>query len=238
MEKMIARLAYDDTEDVDSQTAAMAGSATVSSGAAATATTVVSHPTDHATITKSSTLSGTMPVGDRWAISADTVDLTGDWELIVTEDFREYYDQYLAKMCQPKLVRSVAVGIVGQTTEKLVQSDQGRSLWVSGKNIRGTWTRTLIASGTDADHETFTPIMAPMVSADSEHVEAESWWEKNGQVHVSWMRGVTKYGGGSFESRRYLENDNSVYVCDSAFHPKDAAKDPIRITWRFRRQNS
>ena len=235
MERMIARLAYDDTEDVDALETPMEST----TAAATTATTIVSHPTDHATITKSSTIAATStPVGDRWAVSADNVDLSGDWELIVTEDFRKYYDKYLAMLSQPKLVRSVAVGIVAQTTEKLVQSDQGRSLLVSGKNIRGTWTRTLIASGTDAEHNTFTPIMAPMVSADSEQVEAESWWENNGTVHVSWMRGVTKYGGGSFESRRYLEDDNSVYVCDSAFHPTDATKEPIRITWKFRRQAS
>jgi hypothetical protein len=235
VEKMIARLAYDDTEDVRAMNPS-SKMKTTNTESSSSSTTVVSHPTGHATITKSSTLSDVCPVGDRWAVSAKNVDLSGDWELIVTEEFRKQYDKYLERLCQPKLVRSVAVGIVAQTTEKLLQSDQGRSLLVSGQNIRGTWTRTLIASGTDADHDTFTPLKVPITSADAEQVEAESWWENEGFVHVSWMRGVTKYGGGNFESRRYLEND--VYVCESTFYPNGTNKEPTRITWKFRRQGS
>jgi hypothetical protein len=175
-------------------------------------------------------------VGNRWAVAGNRTNLSGDWELIVTDDFCKQYNNYLQGLSQPRLIRSVALGIVGQTSEKIVQTDQGRSLKIVGRNIRGTWSRTLVASGTDLDHDDYVPQVVPIISADSEPVEAESWWGENGTIHVSWMSGVTKYGGGSFESRRYLEEDGQVYVCDSTFHPNDTSREPNKITWRFRRQ--
>jgi hypothetical protein len=234
MEAFIDTLADDDTEDV---------------GKLAT-----SSPTKLKTIDKeeqeerliNTTISQTtipslgesLVVGNRWAIAGSCTNLSGDWELLVTDNFRRQYDKYLESLGQPRLVRSVALGIVAQTTEKIVQTDQGRSLLVVGRNIRGTWSRTLVASGTDLDHDEFIPQLVPITSADSELVEAESWWEDNGTIHVSWMTGVTKYGGGSFESRRYLEDDGQVYVCESTFHPTDTRKQPNKITWRFRRQQA
>jgi hypothetical protein len=184
----------------------------------------------------SSTKSYELPKGSRWALAAPSIDLSGEWELIVTDEFRKQYDRYLERLGQPMLVRSVAVGIVAQTTEETVQFDQGRSLLIVGKNIRGVWTRTLVASGTDSNSLDYVPLKVPIVTADSEKVNAESWWEENGTVHVSWLRGVTKYGGGSFESRRYLEDNGDVLVCESVFHPNDTSKEPNRITWKFRRQ--
>ena len=81
------------------------------------------------------------PVGDRWAVAAPGVDLSGKWELIVTDDFKVKYDKYLEGLGQPKIVRSVALSgpVIGKTMEELIQSDQGRSLEILGKNIRGTW---------------------------------------------------------------------------------------------------
>ena len=34
------------------------------------------------------------PVGDRWAIAAPGVDLTGKWKLIITEQFKKEYDEF------------------------------------------------------------------------------------------------------------------------------------------------
>jgi hypothetical protein len=73
-------------------------------------------------------------------------------------------------------------------------------------------------------------------TADSEKVEAESWWESDGTVHVSWLRGVSRYhGGGCFESRRYLEDDEETYTCESTFHFNDKSRESNKLTWRFHR---
>ncbi len=110
-------------------------------------------------------------------------------------------------------------------------------------------------------------INTTVVTADSERVTAEAWWiavvhENDGDAvsntvyHHSWLRGVTKYGGGDFESIRYLEqqprhennsdNDDNHHdrllsssdtlVCHSTFHPSNPqAQETARVTWRFRR---
>lgn len=176
------------------------------------------------------------PAGKRWAVAAPGVDLSGEWELIVTEQFKQDYDRYLSELGQPMLVRSVALGIISLTTEVTKQTDNGKSLLIRGQNVRGTWDRTLVASGTEVGIDEYTPLQIPVMSADSEKVEAESWWENDGYVHVSWLRGVMKYGGGDFESRRFLDGD--VYVCESTFHPNDTSKMPNSIVWRFRRRAS
>ena len=74
-------------------------------------------------------------------------------------------------------------------------------------------------------------------TADSEKVDAESWWESEGTVHVSWLRGVSRYGGGSFKSKRYLEDGGETYVCESTFYFNDESKKKNKLTWRFRKQN-
>ena len=179
------------------------------------------------------------PKGNRWAVAAPGVDLTGHWSLIVTDEFKRDYDRYLEGLQQPFLVRSMAVGLLSMTTDECKQTDNGKSLLIHGRNARGIWDRTLVASGTEVGVTKFTPLSVPVMSAESEQVLAESWWEANGTVHVSWLRGVNKYGGGAFESRRYLENNGQIYVCETTFHRQDADKDDdddIKITWRFRRQ--
>jgi hypothetical protein len=237
MEAFIDTLADDDTEDVGKYAASSLTMMKIIPTNEGPFNTSIS--TAAANRTKAmSTLGEAQPVGNRWAIACSLTNLTGDWELIVTDDFRKQYDNYLLGLGQAGLVRSVALGIVAQTTEKVVQTDQGRSLQIVGRNIRGTWSRILVASGTDLDHDVYLPQLVPITSADSEPVETESWWENNGTVHVSWMRGVTKYGGGSFESRRYLDGEGQEYVCDSAFHPTETSKQPNKITWRFRRQQA
>lgn len=66
--------------------------------------------------------------GDRWAVSS--VDISGEWDIIATEEFKEEYDKYLTLLGQSMLVRSVAVSIVTLTTEETVQSEEGRKLLV------------------------------------------------------------------------------------------------------------
>lgn len=172
--------------------------------------------------------------GDRWAVSS--MDLSGQWEILVTDEFKQQYDKYLTLLGQPMLVRSVALSIVGLTTEETIQSDNGRELFIRGRNVRGSWERSLVSSGADEANSTYEPTFIPIVTADSETVYSESWWENNGTAHRSWLRGVQKYGGGDFESLRYLDGD--VLVCESTFHPNDPAREMASVTWRFKRQGS
>ena len=193
-----------------------------------------------ATVNKEEEEEPLMIRGDRWAVSARDVDLSGDWAIITSDEFKRTYDRYLELLGQPLIVRSVALSIVGLTTEETRQTDRGRSLWIRGKNARGVWERTLqTASGSDEEeaHTTaadyhFRPVRTPIVTIDAERVEAEAWWEDRGTVHRSWIRGVTKYGGGDFEAKRYLEHDGKVLVCETTFHPLDG-REKAEVTWRF-----
>jgi hypothetical protein len=172
---------------------------------------------------------------DRWAYSAPHVNLTGSWDLIASDDFLKEYDVYLLNLGQPYIVRSVAISIVDRTTEETLQTEGGRSLLLRSINARGVWERTLIASGLSPSNES-SIVYATVLTADKEPVQAEAWWEENGTVHHSWLRGVTKYGGGDFESVRYLRDDDSILVCESMFHPYNRKRDPAHIQWRFRRR--
>jgi hypothetical protein len=179
-----------------------------------------------------------LPKGERWAVSSPKVNLSGKWKIVASDDFKKDYDVYLKNLGQPSLVRSIAVSIVDMTTEEVIQSDSGRSLSIKGKNLRGVWDRTLLASGSDIDvehGENDEHMKISLVTADKENVEAEAWWEKNGTVHRSWLRGVKKYGGGDFESRRYLTDEGQKLICESVFHPYARDKENAVITWVFER---
>lgn len=182
--------------------------------------------------------SKTIPNGQRWAIAAPNVDLTGNWKIFVDDSFKEQYDTYLKNLGQPSLVRSIAVSIVELTTEEVIQENEGRELSIKGKNLRGAWDRTLVASGSDydydfhEDHHEHNQI--DLITADKEKVKAEAWWEENGTVHRSYLRGVKKYGGGDFESRRYLEDDGNTLICESEFHPKGGESQAV-IKWTFKK---
>lgn len=187
------------------------------------------------TVTSQTTRDSFEPIGDRWGVAAPGTNLSGDWVVFADKEFRHDYDEYLLGLGQPFLVRRVALSIIGRTTEKCLQEQGGKKLSIQGTNVRGVWDRTLIASGSEPGLPEFTPTKVPVLTADAEEVEAEAWWEQEGTVHVSWLRGVKKYGGGSFESRRYLEDSGRTYVCQSAFYPNDASKQVLRLTWRFQR---
>ena len=177
------------------------------------------------------------PEGERWAIAAPGVDLTAIWKIIVDNDFKESYDKYLKGLGQPSLVRSVAVSIVEMTTEEIIQEKEGRELCIKGKNLRGLWERTLVASGSDHEkhHDGTAHLQVPIVTADKEKVVAEAWWENDGKTHFSILKGVKKYGGGDFQSKRYLESDGNVLVCESMFIPNGSGKEIPSITWKFKR---
>jgi hypothetical protein len=153
----------------------------------------------------------------------------------VNDEFKKEYDEYLKQLGQPFIVRSVALTIIPLTTEETLQTEHGRALLIRGTNARGVWERTLVSSGADKISSEFTPLKVPIVTADDERVQAESWWEDNGTVHRSFMLGLNKYGGGDFESKRYLEKDGKVLVCESIFHPRDKERDDVKVTWRFLR---
>lgn len=166
-----------------------------------------------------------------------SVDFSGIYDMIVTDEFKKEYDRYLELMGQPFFVRSVALNVISFTEEEMVQTDKGRSLFIRGRNVKGVWERTLTASGPEKGREPeFEGVLTAIKTADDEEVLAEAWWENSGTVHRSFLYGVKKYGGGSFESIRYLEDDGNVYVCESIFHPNDKDKQAPRITWRFQRR--
>jgi len=162
--------------------------------------------------------------------AASSVDLSGDWAMIDSEEFKQEYDEYLRRLGQPIIVRGIALGIIGLTTESTEQRDQGRELFIRGTNARGVWERTLCSSTAEE------PLEIDVVTADAEIVKAEAWWEDDGKVHVSWMRGVSKYGGGDFASRRFLEQGGKVLVCETVFHPNDVTREKAKVTWKFLRK--
>lgn len=180
----------------------------------------------------------TVPHGDRWAIASPDTDLSGSWKIIVSDEFKKEYDEYLRRLGQPLLVRTIAVSIIGLTAEETKQLDHGRKLFIRGINSRGIWERTLVASGSEDRNGDFQPEWVPVVTADAETVETESWWEENGTVHKSWLRGGRKYGGGDFESTRYLEQNGDVLVCESVFHPREQDREKAFVTWKFLREGA
>ena len=181
---------------------------------------------------------------ERWSVSAGTVDLSGEWSLIVNEAFVQEYDIYLKQLGVGKIIRKVACSVIGRTTEIVKQSDNGRKLHLKLSNPKGVWEREILASGypdfnTDdsKQRDDYMHTKSKIKTADGEYVDAEAWWEENGTKHRSLLRRCTKYGGGDFESVRYLMegSTNNELVCKSTFHPTDSSKEKATLTWRFKR---
>ncbi len=192
------------------------------------------------------------------AATTAAVDLTGNWTLIVDDTFTSQYENYLRRLGQPMLVRTVAQTVIGSTKEETVQSDDGQKLFIRGMNVRGSWERLLEASEQiaeeDMSHSDASKNLAvvqghelkPMVTADGDNVAVASWWENNGTVHHSWVVGVHKYGGGDFENKRYLKDNGNMLVCESTFHPRDLegdggqgqVREKASVTWRFLREGA
>ena len=200
-----------------------------------------------------------LPTTRHRAATTAAVNLTGNWTLIVDDTFTSQYENYLRKLGQPMLVRTVAQTVIGSTKEETIQSDDGQKLFIRGMNVRGSWERLLEASEQIAEesddamsdlsmnlavvqgHE-----LKPMVTADGDNVAVASWWENNGTVHHSWVVGVHKYGGGDFENKRYLKDNGNILVCESTFHPRELdgeggqgqAREKASVTWRFLREGA
>ena len=157
---------------------------------------------------------------ERWAMSAPDCDLSGSWTLIADDSFKAEYDTYLKQLGFNRITRGVACSLIARTTEITKQSKSGRELYLKGTNPKGAWERVLVASGYP-DFEThssrkegsdYAHMKTSIKTADSEDVDAEAWWEQRGTMHRSWLRGGTKYGGGDFESLRYLEEGSEGNV--------------------------
>jgi len=118
----------------------------------------------------------------------------------------------------------VALSLVQFTSEVTEHDVESGGLRVTGKNPKGVWDRVLELTGEDASG-------VPVLTADSETVDAISYWE--GETHVSVLKGSKKYGGGDFSSRRSMECE--VYVCESVFIPNDSSQPKAEITWKFER---
>lgn len=178
-----------------------------------------------------------VPSGERWACSSQNCNLSGKWSLEIDDDFIQQYDNYLHDLGQPAIVRKVACSIVSFTMEEYHQIEAGRVLKIKGTNPRGVWSRDLISSGSSPEssiHESEERIESPVRTADGEIVMAEAWWENNGTVHKSWMRGGKKWGGGDFESTRYVDAEGNL-ICDTTFHPTDSQRPKSNIRWKFRK---
>ena len=157
---------------------------------------------------------------ERWAMSAPDCDLSGSWTLIADDSFKTEYDTYLKQLGFNRITRGVACSLIARTTEITKQSKNGRELYLKGTNPKGAWERVLVSSGYP-DFEThssrkegtdYAHMKTSIKTADSEDVDAEAWWEERGTIHRSWLRGGTKYGGGDFESLRYLEEGSKGNV--------------------------
>jgi hypothetical protein len=188
-------------------------------------------PTSNVSLLNDTDVTRTTTASNRSDCSPNGTDLSGSWEIIVDNKFKEQFDKYLTILGQSSLVRYVALAVIGMSTEETIQSDNGKSLFIRGTTAKGVWERTLHASTYDD-----TVRINPIITAELETVQAEAWWD--GHIHVSWLIGVQKYGGGSFESYRYLTNDNNILVCESTFHPVDPSREKATVTWKFRRMRS
>ena len=199
-------------------------------------TTILDKPSIEQITSSLTSSSAVMTLDNSPTPSLATVDLSGDWTIIVSDRFKTEYDEYLKQLGQPMLVRSIALGIIGMTTEHTDQRDNGRVLFIRGTNARGVWERSLVVDNDSSSSSSNNVTANIITTADAEQVQASAWWETNGTVHRSWLRGVTKYGGGDFESKRYLEQNGSVLVTESTFHPADSNRGTAKGTWRFLRQ--
>jgi hypothetical protein len=177
------------------------------------------------------------PEGPRWAISANKTNLTGRWKPIVTPEFKQEYDEYLKNCSQSVFFRKLVLSTIGLTEGEIQQN--GRNLTITDRNPAGAWTRTLVSSGADLNTTDYEPVQVEIKDPDADLVQVEAWWEQQGKVHRSILRGKPRIKGGSFETLRYLESDN-VLVTDSIFHPPPDSNGSFRpgfVKWRYQRMS-
>eukprot|EP00581_Thalassiosira_minuscula_P005987 CAMPEP_0183735868 /NCGR_PEP_ID=MMETSP0737-20130205/47784_1 /TAXON_ID=385413 /ORGANISM="Thalassiosira miniscula, Strain CCMP1093" /LENGTH=285 /DNA_ID=CAMNT_0025969725 /DNA_START=118 /DNA_END=971 /DNA_ORIENTATION=- len=163
----------------------------------------------------------------RQSTAADDVDLSGTWKPIVTEQFKEEYDDYLLNCSQSFMFRKVVVNGIGYQKESIRQLNDGVDLEIIATNPAGNWNRTLVASVESQ------PLNVTITDPDGDVVQVEAWWEENGTRHKSLLRGKPRVKGGVFETVRYLESED-VLVCDSSFFPAPSSSSKFkygRVLW-------
>lgn len=161
--------------------------ATTASSASAVSPPTTAEESTSTSVTTTSPETPTTTIKTPRAATTAAVSLTGNWTLIVDESFTSQYENYLRKLGQPMLVRTVAQTVIGSTKEETVQSDDGQKLFIRGMNVRGSWERTLEASEQISDndeqedgnggkkHAVQGHELKPMTTADGEDVEVASW---------------------------------------------------------------
>jgi hypothetical protein len=195
------------------------------------------------------------PTGTRWAIAANTTQLSGNWRPIVTPAFRQIYDEYLQNCSEPLLPRKLITSLLHTTRE--VIDHNGRNLTMTSTNPAGTWSRTLVSSGADNtvnNKDEYDVVLSEIIDPDKESVTVESWWDDHGTVHRSVLRGKSRVHGGTFETLRYLEkNDPSssrdavmdegnkvddILIVESFFHPSPESQGfrNGHVQWRYERE--
>lgn len=200
----------------------------------------------------------TIPVGPRWATARPGTDLSGTWKPVVTPAFLGQYDAYLQNCGTSYVFRQVCLKFCGTTRETVTQTDGGRMVRLRATSPAGGWDRTLLSSGTDNNTTddaggaggAYEPVYAKFLDPDGEPVVVEAWWDDQGSVHHSFMRGKASVCGGEFESRRFLEtigdgvDEVRELVCESTFHPSKLESEqphddrqrfkPAFVRWRYR----
>lgn len=181
------------------------------------------------------------PQGPRWAVAAAATDLSGTWKPMITPAFKEAYEKYLINCGEGLFFRKAILAAIGLGKEIYEQRDKGRELLITGVSPVAKWGRTLVASGTEAGKLDYEPIFTSFRDPDGDLVQVEAWWENEGTVHKSMLRGKARVLGGEFESRRYLlPDDDSILVCESIFHPPPGDHPKFQkdqVEWRFQRES-
>eukprot|EP00957_Ditylum_brightwellii_P196721 14988727-Ditylum_brightwellii.AAC.1 len=53
-----------------------------------------------------------LPKWGQYAVLHPDIDLSGGWEVVVSEDFKSQYDAFLWNLGQPQIVQSMALSII------------------------------------------------------------------------------------------------------------------------------
>ena len=180
-----------------------------------------------------STGAATTSTTARSALPATDVDLSGIWKPIITPQFIRDYDRYLQHCGEGLFFRKALLAAMGLAHE--VYQQEGTQLSITSKSAVTSWQRVLVSSSDASD-----PVISWFRDPDGDTVHVEAWWQADGTVHTSRLRGKPRVHGGTFVSQRYLESPD-VLICESTFHPAADAGlrfHPDHVVWRFQRQSS
>ena len=199
----------------------------------------------------------------RWAICDPSVDLSGTWKPVASEEFKSEYDRYLTNCGEGVLLRKAFAAAIPIGKEIVQQTHDGKELSITGVTPFTSWKRTLITSGSDyiingdttkskndkKEDDIVNDYNVTTVSfkdPDGDVVNVEAYWIDNGTKHKSFLRGKPRVYDGYFESTRYLipgennDKEKDVLVCEATFHPPVEKANPSKfkqdtVTWKFNR---